>query len=359
MPTPDDDVQRLLADVATHELCPILHGQLVGLEAKNGWEEIPPAAGRLLIRECTLERVGNEGAVRLHIAGIGWQWVDRESSVIGATFEVEQYVGISLSLEMVAVFDVEWLREERLLSIRLLPRTVTADVQPLVEVDADPEGAWGAVVGDVIGAITGESPDERADTKVAEAGARRIRSKLYRGTALIIDLCTGHRFALIGSARGRELPERPADVPPLRWIDTQRAVIHRGGLDVSGPFGTRGHRAVEAHVTMQTGSDPVEVALVCAEEARAIAESFARRRDVPAVTTRATAVVRPGQPVDLRVESPGCDLALSSRPAGELDEPVRLRAVLTSEGDHGSVPDLVACPPLDQPTRRPRGRGRG
>src|SRR5450631_2255722 len=84
-PLSPETLQSLVIEAIHREACPKLRGEIVALPDDDG----ASTSGRWLLRDCETHVDGT--TLSMHVAGHGWQYVDRESH----GFRVRQYVYFS------------------------------------------------------------------------------------------------------------------------------------------------------------------------------------------------------------------------------------------------------------------------
>lgn len=266
-----------------------------------GGEEGDAAEGRLWIRGCEARVEGDH--LVLEAEALLWTWVDRESSAVGATFSVEQYVALEAQLELRAIPHLRYRRDEHHALVWLEPvREPTVSVRVVGDVDAEAEGLWSEIVAFGAGLI-GPSENERAASRVREQGDLRLERRVDDGLTFGIDLCTSEMTAELGHMTELPGPQRPDTGVEG---DSKRVRVHPMGMDLAGPF-------TEPAVTVERlDGSPVHARLVCEEDGHRLVRAWLEGGlDVlPEVTTIAEARVAEG-PTRIAAESePACDTFL-------------------------------------------------
>jgi hypothetical protein len=103
--------------------------------------------------------------------------------------------------------------------------------------------------------------------------------------------------------------------PPGRvWRENERVELMQDGVDLSGPYE---HDDLPATFELDVADGgPVIARVVCATEARRVANAFIDGKRIPEVEALASELVVPSSPKKLRVESASCDVVLYTRASG-------------------------------------------
>lgn len=352
----EEDLRVLLAELGAQNVCGVLEGSFVQLisagsaaegDGEDDTSSDPPlGTGRLWVQSCSAEDV--RGDLRIEIGGLGWQWIDRESRLLGATFEVEEYVRFRAALTVTGEVRPTYARGSKLLQLTLQPTDpIVASLHPIQPVDVHSIGIWSRLVAHILSALTGKGMDARGRELVEEQGTLELRMELEEGMAVAVDLCTGHRFSSIGALRAEALAERPPDVGGGRWITTERTQLHPGGLDIAGPWSTDPGDPLHGRVRARGGD--VVAQLVCVDQVERLARAHLRREPLPRLEVLAEQIVTDGGEGRLQASTEGCDVALVVRPRNEQSTPVVVENVLWAPT--ASIPPtrrFLSCPRLDR-----------
>lgn len=324
-------VRRLLTDVTAARACERMKGVFSPLFGQGDEAQAEErVAGRLWIEQCTARPRDDDMAIEL--TGRAWRWVDRERERLGAQFEVADYVRFRTEIKLVLRPDLAYDREAQIASLYLVPtQPVEVGVEPIQPVQAEAEGGWGALLG-AAGSVIGRGPDEQATGRFEKQARRTFRDELEHGYTLVVDACTGQTQPKIGRLAPGEKPWVPVQgrEAPERWLTNQRVALHAGGLDVQGPWAS-GTSPIRARVHLREGG-PITARLVCAREARALAEAFLADRELPDVQARADAHVAPGATQTLEATA-DCPLALVATVDDEATLPATFDALVTNGGE--------------------------
>ncbi len=260
----DDEVAALLTEVLTPQLCPRLLGSYIGLPGEG--DAHGPAAGkqasvgRWWIRRC--EAQIRDGHLALMMGGMGWTWVDRESS----GFRVRQYLLVDMDASLSVDIDVGYDRARRLATLWMRPPeggAVSAHITPRGLVTAEATGFFTSVVGGVM-PVFGTSPSEMARDQVAEIGSTQLRERLGGGFTMTYALDRRQVDFMVGALSRGETPERPYPEETTQpWSVNQRSRVWPGGLDVVGPIDvSQGAQGLD--IELEEGQGAI-VRTVCAE----------------------------------------------------------------------------------------------
>lgn len=330
-------LERLADDIVAGLVCDGLGGQFAPLDGAGGRGT---GEGRLWIRRCRAEVRGR--VLHVEVEATLWSWVEREESAAGATFELSQYVALATRVVMDARVRTQYVRARRLAYIHVEPAEPPwVEVEAVGDIDVDPQGLWGEIVGGVAGVFS-DSPSERARVAIEEQGRTQLEAALARGITVVFDLCTAQPRTILDPLAGereRGEPEPPAVRPGARrWVDRQRARLHASGLDAAGPY-RPGARPVQVRVEVTEGS-PVRARLVSDEDAARMVEAWLERGldAVPDVTTFADERVTAGETATLRADTQRRVVVVTT-PEG--DAGASSLVELTASGVHRHVEQLV------------------
>jgi hypothetical protein len=366
----DAELAALLAEVLTPQLCPRLLGSYVGLPGEGGATGPAagrdPSVGRWWIRRCNAQI--RDGRLGLSLGGMGWTWVDRESS----GFRVRQYLLVDMEAELSVDLELAYDRPRRLATLWMRPpegAAVSARVTPRGLVTPEATSIFTAVIGGAL-PLFGESPSELARAQVAEIGSATLREKLARGFTMTYALDRRQADFMVGALSRGETPERPFDEPTTQpWSVNQRSRVWRGGLDVVGPIdASQGMQGLD--IALEEGAGAV-VRTVCAEP---MERYFDQRFQAPTRTVPPPGgaplleLTRTGVVQHAVIPRAPCPtlLLIAPKSAGDgSDLPVQLRYRVAPEGSAprsaGSTPattsaaaDGAAGTATVQPPARPR-----
>ncbi len=330
----DAELAALLTEVLTPQLCPRLLGSYVGLPGEGG--ETGPAAGRnpsvgrWWIRRCDAQI--RDGHLALTLGGMGWTWVDRESS----GFRVRQYLLVDMDAQLSVDLEVGYDRARRLATLWMRPpqgAAVSAHVTPRGLVTAEATGFFSSVIGGVL-PVFGASPSELARAQVAEIGSTTLRERLGGGFTMTYAIDRRQADFMVGALSRGETPERPFDEPTTQpWSVNQRSRVWPGGLDVVGPIDAS-QAAQGLDIELEEGEGAV-VRTVCAEP---MERYFDQRLQAP---TRAVAppggaplveLTRTGVVQHVVLPRAPCPTLLLLAPRSGSALPVQLRYRVAPEG---------------------------
>lgn len=273
MAAEDDDLRKMLVDVAARRACDRLRGIFRPVADTTSATYI----GVAWISEC--EAFGRGDGLTLQLAGRGWQWVSRSTEAAGADFEVASRVLFTFSVEAHGSLDMAYAEKNKIFTLWFTPGArpkTTFEVDGGVEVDSD--GVWASVVGGVA-SLVGSSPEERAESKTREVGKRSFADRFSQGISTTIDLCSGDVRSGLGH------PKQGKMLGPSANVQRHSARIHPGGLHMHGPL-----RMPPSGFDVAAPAS-LESRFVCAKDAARIAQAFVDGEplpDVPAASRGAT-----------------------------------------------------------------------
>lgn len=301
------DLRALLAAVAASRACERLEGQFRPLEGRG---DTKAATGVLWLERCRARADGAD--VDLALSGRAWQWVDKQTETVEATFSVDQYVRFEAQVRVRGTMDAAYAEGSHVATIWFTPEEPpTVDVTPIGDVSVDEEGAWAEVVG-AAASLFGSGPEARAEDTVEEAASTGLRERLGKGFAATIDLCTGRVATGLGHPEAGEMLETSS---AREWSP---ALLHPRGLLLDGPHpaGTR--------VELEAEAGAVDARLVCAEDAARLAQAFLAGEQLPAVDGLARARLERGTEA-LAAEDASCEVVLATAPGGDGEARYRVR----------------------------------
>ena len=253
----------------------------------------------------------------MHVAGHGWQYVDRESH----GFRVRQYVYFSASFDARAHAQLAYDAHRKVALVRLVPDDALAvKVNALGTVSADAQN-WGAVILGVVGRAVAQSPDAMARAQIATEGEAVFRAKLAEGATLAYDSRAGTFAFTLGtsSVSASNAPSAPKNV-----LVDERERLHGGGVLLSGPFDATS--PVELSVTSTEGESKVAYRVLCERDAELALDALFRR-ERSSVNAPGSRVATSSAPIVLT--PPACRWVLVTASADGTDTTGQ-----TAEGPH-------------------------
>lgn len=316
-------MSALLVDLLTPQLCDRLIGTYIGLPGDGA--AVGPAAGaeasvgRWWIRRC--EAHASDGRLQLLLGGMGWTFIDRESS----GFRVRQYLRFDAEAQLHASMEVGYDSRRKIASLWMRPGdSVIAQVTPRGLVSANATGVFSAIAGSLL-SLTGDSADNHARAQAQEQGSTQLRERLAGGFTLTFDVERQQLDFMVGALERGQTPERPYAVDDAsNWQVNQRSRVWPGGLDVIGPIDlTLGTQQLD--VELEDG-EQATVRSVCAGDLeRYFDVSFQGGQAAPPAGKEITTLSRVGTSARSMIEPGTCPLALVIAPSATSDLPVRLR----------------------------------
>jgi len=251
----------MVADVASAKACEMMRGQFRPLRAADRPEVV---TGVLWIRDCTI--TNHDTHVRMQLGGVGWQWAHQEKKQAGAHFVVNQYVKFGVHATIDGTLDLAFDRRDHVLSFWFTPaHAPEIAFDPIGGVAVQRKGLWSKVIG-AIG-----SADKKGAKQAKQQGTQQFVEQLGRGLAVAIDLCSGYQRFTIGRPTKGSLGPPDAGETPKVPIE-----LAPNALFVFGP-------ELDPHgMSIDVDTDgPVDVALVCADNAEELADAYAHGRAAP------------------------------------------------------------------------------
>jgi hypothetical protein len=302
-PLDADALQALVVEAIHREACPKLRGQIVGLPDDGG----ASTSGRWLLRDCETHVDGT--TLSMHVAGHGWQYVDRESH----GFRVRQYVYFSASFDARAHAQLAYHADRNVAMVRLVPDDALAvKVNALGTVSADAQN-WGAMLVGVVGRAVAHSPDSMARAQIATEGEAILRAKLAEGATLAYDSRAGTFAFTLGASEGGA-PRAPEGV-----LVDERERLHGGGVLVSGPFDASS--PVELSVSSNEGESKIAYRAICERDAELALDALFRREH-SSVNAPGSRVAASSAPIVLT--PPACRWVLVTASADGTDTTARV-----------------------------------
>jgi hypothetical protein len=292
----DAELRVMLAELASAKACSMVEGQFRPLRAPDRRDIV---TGILWIRECRITNTGTR--VTFHLAGNGWQWADQTKRQAGGTFVVRQYVKFGVDLELPGAIDIAYEDATHVVSLWFSPSDEPAiRFEPVGDVDVDRKGAWSSIIG-AVSSLFASSPEKKAEGMAKKQGTHQFENELADGMAVTINLCTGlSRFNLGRPAKGA------MQAPDAGETHRVPIELQPGGLMVFGPLPAPNGMTIDVHAR----SGGARVAMVCADDAEKLAETFIGGA-LGEVPTLATADVRTTR--RLRVPAQRCPVAVVAR----------------------------------------------
>jgi len=327
------EVSALLVDLLAPQLCARLIGSYIGLPgdgaAAGPAAGAEPTVGRWWIRRCQAE--ARDGTLQLALGGMGWTFVDRESS----GFRVRQYLRFDAEAQLNAAMEVGYDSQKKIASLWMRPGdSVSATVTPRGLVSANATSVLSSIAGGLL-SITGNSADDHARTQAQEQGSTQLRARLSTGFTLTFDVTRGQLDFMVGALGRGQAPQRayPSD-GTTPWQINQRSRVWPGGLDVVGPIDhSRGTQQID--IELEDG-ETASVRSVCADELqRYLDAAFQGGQATPPVGREIATLARIGSSARVVLEPGACPLVLLISGARASDVPVRLRY---------RVGDVIALP---------------
>jgi hypothetical protein len=300
-PLTPDTLQSLVIEAIHREACPKLRGQIVALPDDDG----ATSSGRWLLRDCETHVDGT--TLSMHVAGHGWQYVDRESH----GFRVRQYVYFSASFDARAHAQLAYDADRKLALVRLVPDDALAvQVNALGTVSADAQN-WGAVLVGVVGRVVAHSPDSMARAQIASEGEAIFRAKLAEGATLTYDSRAGTFAFTLGASE--------VAAPPKNVLVDERERLHGGGVLLSGPFDATSQ--VELSVSSNDAESKLAYRVMCERDAELALDALFRREH-SSVNAPGSRVATSSAPVVLA--PPACPWVLVTASADGTDTTARV-----------------------------------
>lgn len=357
----DEELTALLTEVLTPQLCPRLLGSYLGLPGEG--EARGPAAGRLpsvgrwWIRRCDAQV--RDGHLALTLGGMGWTWVDRESS----GFRVRQYLLVDMDATLSVDLEVGYDRARRLATLWMRPPdggAVAAHVTPRGLVTAEATGFFSSVIGGVL-PVFGASPSDLARDQVAALGSTQLRERLSGGFTMTYALDRRQVDFMVGALSRGETPERPYPEETTQpWSVNQRSRVWPGGLDVVGPIDVS-QAAQGLDLELEEGEGAV-VRTVCAEPLERYFDLRFQAPDrvvAPPGGAPLVELTHTASPTHVVVPQAACPTLLLIAAKNGATLPAQLRYRVAPEGSvprpaasDGSAPDAIATAAMPQAHHR-------
>lgn len=285
----DRDLRAMLAALVSSKACAMIDGAYRPLRAADRPGVV---TGVLHIRGCKITAKGT--AVTFALSGEGWQWAQKETTKVGATFALHQYVRFAMDAKIPGALDLGYDPDSHVASVWFSP-TETPDVTftPVGDLEVDKEGAWSSVVG-AVSSVFLHSPEEMAHGEAVKMGTQQMQLNFAKGLSMTMDLCTGvGRFNLGRPASGAMIFK---DVGETERVPVE---VQPGGLMMFGP--ELAGKGFSVHVRT---SGPVRTSLACADAADGLSHAYAAGGTQPPFHALASKVVN-GE-ATLRIPHPSC-----------------------------------------------------
>jgi hypothetical protein len=265
----DTNLRVLLAEMADTKACQKIRNTFQGL---RGTQKADVVAGTLWIRACDIENEGTKLTVR--ISGDGWEWIEKKTEKVEATFAVHQYVRFHVDATLRGTLDFAYSPKTKVVTLRFAP-TGQPEVkfEPIGNVTVDEQGVWSSIVGSIASAVS-TSPSETAKQQVEKQGAQSFISNLDKGLTITVDACTGQVRSTFGL-----LPEGAMAKASAGKALNAPIELHRGGLLMFGPEKV----GAKMNIVVNVSSGAAHLDVVCRAQADEIANAFLHGAPLPPV----------------------------------------------------------------------------
>lgn len=333
--------QALLTDLLAHEACKRIDGSSLALVSKpEDVDEEPAITGRIWVKSCQDEKVGERARVRFE--GPAWRWVEGAQEKLGASFEINQYVSFRTNITLTGRVELDYAPEAKVATFWYLPtQPAEVSVNPIGQVQVTTPSAWSKLVGE-LGALTGEAPREQATQTFERRAEKLFERRLIPGYSIAVDLCTGQVHQKLGQLEAGVLPKAPYPSSEHTWKANGRVRLYPKGLDTAGPF--QSDQDLFFATRVDQGKE-LQAQVVCQSDAYRVVEAFVNDQPLPDVSAVAEWNIASGESKTVKVR-PRCPLALMTRPGGGGAEPTVFRFMVYS-ADAEPNP-LVGCPRGDE-----------
>jgi hypothetical protein len=244
----DAGIRELLLDLAAQSACARLRGRFVSLPDGQGGSSNPSpedglvaATGRWMLEQCEQSRDGR--ALRVHLEGPGWQWVEREQ--VG--HRIQQYISFWTRLDLEAELDLAYDPSAKIASIWLTTTGVSSSLTPTSVVHAEARNLAVKVFAGILLALEGSSPDEHARHQVEMEGTALFEASVSNGLTITYDVRRGQTDVILGHLRDGTAPRRPFQ-GAIPWLVNEKQRLLPGGVQVSGPFDPMSRAVLEVVV---------------------------------------------------------------------------------------------------------------
>lgn len=287
--TNNNGLSALMSDVVSQRICDNIKGKFRTLESE-GQDGKTAVTGSLWLRDCSARSVPEKpDQFKVTMAGQGWRWLYREKEKLNAEFEVSEVVQFDVDISLTLGTTFQYDPQERRLTAWFVPQaepqvkfTSTGDVE------VDKEGLWATVLAGTA-SLALQSPDRKADQKLEEKGAKKLRDRFDDGISFAKDLCSGHTVTELAHRSKAELFKQLEQQPNY---EKTNVVLHPNGLVLSGPYD-----ADRAELSFKLGSPDgaIEASLLCYDDASHWAEAVASGKALPKTSHLARKSMTAGQ----------------------------------------------------------------
>lgn len=335
------DMRELAIDLLNYHACRRLKDRIFALSQKqgaSGGTGKTPSVGNFWIRSCSTTQIDSQH-VQVAISGIGWRWLSRKKTQAGAEFELDENVKFQVDVSTTGTVDLAYDQKEKIATGYFVPTdSVDVTISVTGDLDIETEEIWSSIVGtaaDVVGA----APEERAEQAIKKKGARQLKARLDHGMSVIVDLCTGQRYARFGTFPPGQIPQAAKTDEKINFQANSPAILYRNSLVMSGPYDT--NNPLIAYVEVDSGN-PVIARWVCSYNAEKIAEAYVGNDSIPGVEPIDKQIVSQGKPITMRADTGlKCPVVLMLEPAAQDTTPTHLLYRVYYEGDVRKP--LAAC----------------
>lgn len=313
----------MLVDLITPQLCARLIGSYIGLPGETAVvgaaAGAEPSVGRWWIRRC--EAHANDGVLQLSMGGMGWTFVDQESS----GFRVRQYLRFDAEAQLNASMEVGYDSRKKVASLWMRPGdSVVAQVTPRGLVSANATGVLSSIAGGLL-SLAGDSADNRARALAQEQGSTQLRERLGAGFTLTFDVERQQLDFMVGALERGQTPQRPyPNAEGQAWQVNQRSRVWPGGLDVVGPIDPAAG-VQQLDVQIEDGEQAVIRSVCAADLERYLDASFQGVQSATPQGREIARLSRVGASSRVALDPGPCPSVLLLSTTETSDLPVRLR----------------------------------
>jgi hypothetical protein len=292
----DADLRMMIAEIAAEKACDRIRDRFHPLRAPERHDVV---TGVLWFRTCVSTHDGTN--VTFTLTGSGWQWVDKTKHEAGAKFLVHQYVRFAAKATISGVLDLGYDRATHIATLWFSPsRAPVVDLDPIGGVAVDRSGAWSSLVATVASAFA-RSPSREGAKEAKREGTQSFMAQLAEGLTVTIDLCTGVARSEVG-----HIPKGQLAPPGVLEPSTTEFELEPGGVLMLGP-----NRAQDGMTVQVDAPAQISVALVCVDDAEAVARAYLDGTTPAALTTLAE--THDGGATALTVPAQRCPVAVVAR----------------------------------------------
>lgn len=337
-----EDVRELGIDLLGYNACRFLKDRIFVLSAGEGASDgggSAPAVGGLWLDSCFSSEVDSHH-VRITLSGLGWKWISRKRTPVGAEFELSENVKFRFEGTATGTIDLSYNPERHVASAYFVPTSpLDVSFQVAADIDVETEELWGSIVG-TAAAVIGASPEERARKSIRKKGAMGFRTRLDRGFTMIYDLCTGHSYNRFGSFPPGRIPGSATPYSGINYLASGTARLHTKSLIMLGPYTSK--ETLVGYAELQNG-EPVSVEWVCRAEAEKVMRAYVNNRPIPESESIRGGVVSSDEAVTMTVPAgQNCPMVLMMTPASEDTTASEILYRIYYEGEVREP--LVSCP---------------